>query len=349
MTATCASPIVNRTCSPVSLRSSRAVGSSSSIRWRAGPILSRSPLDTGSIATTSVGSGTRSGQPERVLAVDSVSPVSVEESFATAPISPALRSPIGSCSLPWSSRSWPIRSSSPRARRSTRALAPERPGQDPQVRQAADERIGGRLEDADQERAVLVRPDSTSLPALSTAAYGRLLGRETGGSGRSRRAGRVEADALRAAGDEHRREHALAHALVEAGVELRVGDLLALEVLRQDVVVRLGCRLEQLVAATGDLAPRARPGWDLDFLEPSQPVRLAVDEVDVAAERVGSADRELERAILSRTPRRSASRAAVGVRVLAVALVDEEAGAVFVARPSRRPAPGRPRRRPRRP
>ena len=57
ITATCASPIVRRICSPVSLRSTRAVGSSSSIRWSAGPILSRSPLDTGSIATWSVGSG----------------------------------------------------------------------------------------------------------------------------------------------------------------------------------------------------------------------------------------------------------------------------------------------------
>ena len=41
-------------------------------------------------------------------------PVPVTVSFATAPISPASSSPIGSCSLPWRRRSWPIRSSASR-------------------------------------------------------------------------------------------------------------------------------------------------------------------------------------------------------------------------------------------
>ena len=40
---------------------------------------------------------------------------------------------------------------------------------------------------------------------------------------------------------------------MEAGVELRVADLLALEVLGHDVVVGLGRRLEELVAAARDL------------------------------------------------------------------------------------------------
>ena len=112
MTAVWASPIVRRTCSPVSERSRRAVGSSSSIRARAGPILSRSCLDTGSIATSSDGAGNSSaGSRSGRSFVASVSPVSVTASFATAPISPALSSPIGSWSLPCSSRSCPIRSS----------------------------------------------------------------------------------------------------------------------------------------------------------------------------------------------------------------------------------------------
>ncbi len=57
MTAICVSPSVTRSCSPVGLRSTRTDGSSSSMRCRAGPILSRSALVWGSIATTSVGVG----------------------------------------------------------------------------------------------------------------------------------------------------------------------------------------------------------------------------------------------------------------------------------------------------
>ncbi len=115
MTALCASPIVRRTCSPVAERSSRTVGSSSSIRASAGPILSRSPLLWGSMATISDGSGKASGGRTSAFSrTVSVSPVSVTASLATAPISPALSSPMGSCSLPWSSSSCPIRSSSSR-------------------------------------------------------------------------------------------------------------------------------------------------------------------------------------------------------------------------------------------
>ena len=77
--------------------------------------MSRSPFDSGSIATTSDGDGNSSAGSVSGFSFDArVSPVSVTASLATAPISPALSSPIGSCSLPWSSSSWPIRSSSPR-------------------------------------------------------------------------------------------------------------------------------------------------------------------------------------------------------------------------------------------
>ncbi len=60
-------------------------------------------------------------------------------------------------------------------------LRVQRPGEDPQVRQAADERVGGRLEDADQERAGLVGGDlDRSTPALSVA----LTGASSAGEGR---------------------------------------------------------------------------------------------------------------------------------------------------------------------
>ena len=69
MTAMWASPIATRSCSPVAERSTRADGSSSSIRWRAAPILSRSALVCGSIATDSDGTGKSSGgRMHRVLA-----------------------------------------------------------------------------------------------------------------------------------------------------------------------------------------------------------------------------------------------------------------------------------------
>ena len=114
ITAACASPRVRRICSPASLRSTRAEGSSSSIRWSAGPILSRSVLVWGSMAMISVGSGKVSGGSVNGRSFeDSVSPVAVTASFATAPISPAFSSPVGSCSLPWSSSSCPRRSSAP--------------------------------------------------------------------------------------------------------------------------------------------------------------------------------------------------------------------------------------------
>jgi hypothetical protein len=86
--------------------------------------------------------------------LQSVSPVAVMVSLATAPISPAWSWPTVSWSLPWSSSSWPIRSASLRVAVPGLSLALQRAGQDPQVGQPADERIGGRLEDAGHDRAV---------------------------------------------------------------------------------------------------------------------------------------------------------------------------------------------------
>ena len=65
---------------------------------------------------------------------------------------------------------------------------------------------------------------------------------------------------------------------------------------------------------------------DLDLLRAVPAPGLAVDEVDVAAERLGRADRHLERGdlVAERGPQRVEGGRRVGV--LAVALVDEEAG-----------------------
>ena len=125
--------------------------------------------------------------------------------------------------------------------------------------------------------------------------------------------------------DEHRRENRLLDALAEAGLELGVGDLLALEVLRQDVVVGLGRGFEQLVPATGDLVVHLGRDRGLDLLAALPRVGLAMDEVDVASEAVGRADGQLDRRDLlpEGRPKRIERRGRIGV--LLVALVDEEA------------------------
>ena len=122
------------------------VGSSSSIRWRAGPILSRSALVCGSMATASDGlrEVERRQRSAASRATTACRRSRSRSSLATAPISPALSSPIGSCSLPWRSSSWPIRSSSPRVAFQTWAWEWSVPRQHAQVGQPADERVGGR-------------------------------------------------------------------------------------------------------------------------------------------------------------------------------------------------------------
>ena len=155
---------------------------------------------------------------------------------------------------------------------------------------------------------------------------------------------------LRRRRDEHGREDRLADALVEARVELRVGDLLLAEVLLEHRVVGLGRGLEQLVAASGDLVGDLGGDGDLDLLAALEPVGLAVDEVDVAGERVGGADREVQRRDLVAEHAAQLVQGAARVRVLAVALVEHEAGR-RVGRPAdaRPRPPGRTRHRPRRP
>ena len=69
---------------------------------------------------------------------------------------------------------------------------------------------------------------------------------------------------------------------MEAGVELGVADLLLGQVLLEHVVVGLGRRLEQLVAAARDLVGELVRDRDLDLGAALEPVGLAMDEVDVA-------------------------------------------------------------------
>jgi hypothetical protein len=66
---------------------------------------------------------------------------------------------------------------------------------------------------------------------------------------------------------------------VEAGVELGVADLLALEVLGENVVVRFGGGLEELVATPGDLVGEGVGDGDLDLglAVPAPALRWTVD------------------------------------------------------------------------
>ena len=205
-------------------------------------------------------------------------------------------------------------------------LAVERAAQDPEVRQAADERIGRGLEHAGDERPVRVGSDRDRLVGLGVAGLDRRLlrgGRQVADEGVEEG---VHPDPLGRAADQDRREDGVADAAMEARVELGVGDLLALEVLGHHVVVGLGGRLEQLVAAGRDLAGQLVRDRDLDFLAALERVRLAMDEVDVAAEPVGLADREVERRDLVAEPLAHGVEGGRRVGVLPVALVQEEAG-----------------------
>ncbi len=129
-----------------------------------------------------------------------------------------------------------------------------------------------------------------------------------------------------------------------------VADLLLAQVLLEHDVVGLGRRLEQLVPAAGDLVRELVGNRDLDLRVTLEPVGLAMDEVDVAAERVRRADRQVERRDLGAERLAQRVERPARIRVLAVALVEQEAGrGPGRARRARRPSRARPRRRPRRP
>ena len=216
-----------------------------------------------------------------------------------------------------------MRSSSPRSAFQTWSCDAILPREDAEVGQPTDERVGGGLEDLGQQRAVGVGRDLDFL-ALAVGRLDRPLLVGGGQVADDRVQHAVDADLVGRRCDEHRRQDGVAHAAVEAGVQLLVGDLLALEVLGQDVVVGLGRRLQQLVAAAGDLVGELGRDLDLGALALLPDVRLAMDEVDVAAERVGPADRQVERRdlVAERCPQRVERGDRVGV--LALAAGDDE-------------------------
>ncbi len=205
-------------------------------------------------------------------------------------------------------------------------LAAERAGEDAEVGEAADEGVGGGLEDPHEERSCRVGGDLERIarPRLVRRRRGLLGGRRQVADDGVEQA--AHADPLGRAGHEDRRQERVAHAPVEAGIELGVRDLLALEVLGQDVVVGLGGGLDELVAAGRDLALELGRDRDLDLLLPVPAVGLAVDEIDVAGERLGLADGELQRRDLGAEGIAQGVEDGRGVRVLAVALVDQEEG-----------------------
>ena len=190
MTAMWASPIVRRTCSPVALRSRRTVGSSSSIRGER-----RAHLVEVALALRLDGDHQRRlgeverRQDERLLArrervaglghgqlrdradlaglelADRLLLLAVEQQQLADPLVLARGSLFQTCACEWSV-----------------------PGQDAQVGQPADERVGGRLEHADEERAVLVGGDLDRRAGLVGRPRPAPRRRGRGGSGRSRRA-----------------------------------------------------------------------------------------------------------------------------------------------------------------
>ncbi len=116
-----------------------------------------------------------------------------------------------------------------------------------------DERVGGGLEDARQERPVgslldvdLLARASIALTGCSSSGDGQVAVRSRRGRPRCRY--RALAAVTRTGA-----RIEVAHAAMKAGLQLGVADLLALEVLGQHIVVRLGRRLEQLVAPASDL------------------------------------------------------------------------------------------------
>ncbi len=205
-----------------------------------------------------------------------------------------------------------------------RALALERPGQDAEIGEAPDERVSRRLEHAHEELAAVGR-NLDVLAGLVGRGERTLLVRRGEVAGDRVEQG-VEADALGGRGDEHRGQDRVADPLVEAGVELRVRDLLFREVLLEDVVVGLGSGLEQLVAAKGDLVGEIGRDRDLDLLAVLELVGLAVDQIDEAGEGLRGADGQVERSDLVAECVAELIEHAERVRVLPVALVDDEAG-----------------------
>ena len=177
MTSIWASPMAVRIVSPVpSSRWIRIAGSSSSSRWSACPSLSRSAFDSGSIATWSDGAG--NSMPGQLDGLRSVGDERVTgrgrgQLGDGGDVAGAdLREVVLVLALDREERSDPLLLLSVDV--VDMALPRERAAEDTEVGQAADERVGGGLEDLGDERSVRVRLD---LLAVDRGARADLGGR----------------------------------------------------------------------------------------------------------------------------------------------------------------------------
>ena len=196
---------------------------------------------------------------------------------------------------------------------------------DAEVGQPADERVGGRLENLRHERPVL---RLRHLDALARAIGGldrRLFGRR-GQVARNCVEDALDADVVRRRADHDGRQDRVAHALVQAGLELGVRYFFALEVLDQHVVVGLGRRLQQLVAALGDFVGHVGRHRLLRALAAFPHICLAVDQVDIALEALRPPDGELEWRNLVSERRSQGVEGGEGLSVLTIAAGDHEDG-----------------------
>ena len=198
--------------------------------------------------------------------------------------------------------------------------------QDPQIGQASDERVGRGLEHPGDERPVGVGGQARLLAGL-WIHDGELAGISRGGKIAHDRLGEgPDSDVLRRAADENRSHQARPDGLAHACRELVGRDLLALEVLGQDVVVGLGRRLEQLVAPPRDLSDEPGRNRDLDLLAALHLPGLPGEDVDEACERIRGPDRHVQRRDLLSERDAEPVHGLARVRVLAIALAHEEEG-----------------------
>ena len=144
-------------------------------------------------------------------------------------------------------------------------LRVQRPGQHPEVGQTADERVCGGLEDADEEGTVRIGGHLDRDAALVRGNSRGLVGRR-GQIANERIEEGPQADPDVGTAHQHRGEDRFLDALSKTGLEFGVGDLDALEVLGQDVVIGLGCSLEELVTTSSDLGLEFARDLDLGIL-----------------------------------------------------------------------------------
>ena len=198
------------------------------------------------------------------------------------------------------------------------SLPRERAAEDTEVGEATDEGVGRGLEDLGDERAARV--------GLDLLAVGRDARSDLGGGGDvldDHPRELADADVLRRRADEDRHHGSFAGALVQRRLDLLVGERLALEVLHHQLVGCLGRGLDQRVASRVLDALELGRDRHLVGLAVLVDGRVLLDHVDVAPERLGGADRQVDRRDLRAEARLELVEGRVVVRVLAVHLVDE--------------------------